>query len=710
LFIVHCSLFTEMNPLNKLLPYQRQWVADQSRFKIGLWSRQTGKSTACAVEVVIDCLRQPNRQWVILSAGERQAQEFMKKIHRWARAMHTYLARELHNPYFTEPTCTKNDITWPNGSRAIALPANPDTARGYSANIILDEFAFYENPDALWRAIYPTITNPLAGGQKLLRIVTTPNGFNNRAHKIWTSAQEPAEPTPDPSTTETTETQRNPPDGPQQHPQKPQKNLCASVVKNPSPASNHSPPDPQKTDHCSLFTDHCPNTWSPHLLTIHHAVSQGLPIDIAQLRAGIDDPDAWAQEYECQFLDTQDNTLLPYNIILPCEPHTQEQPPSPPNSFTTENTEAQRNASCGTQDNPAPQPQPVLTPANHPETVNPPSSPSTIRQSGIGPRGRPSRQSLPSLPHPGAVAPACRDLPSENHSPTEHHQAPPQNPQKNLCASVVKKPSPSTNPSPPEPNQPPPQTKPKKLRARLRPASCSQGLRSVNSVVKKTTTKYPWQNHHQIPPPDRPQLFIGIDFARTRDHSVAWTLQRVNPDRSDPTHPPGKPLYITRDITHLSDLSTPRQAEILAARIPHAQAAAIDITGPGLGLGEILADTFGLHDPDPAKHRHGKIFLAHFTTKLKHTLFLRLRALMQDRRILIPSDPLIREDLHSWQRAYTPTGESTYTSPHTLNNGHGDHTIALALALHLAEPHRPQTTAPKQLQIQSIPRPPRSAW
>ena len=55
------------------------------------------------------------------------------------------------------------EIEFPGGSRIIAIPANPNTARGYSANLTLDEFAFHEQPDAIWRAIYPSISNPLKG-------------------------------------------------------------------------------------------------------------------------------------------------------------------------------------------------------------------------------------------------------------------------------------------------------------------------------------------------------------------------------------------------------------------------------------------------------------------------------------------------------------------------------------------------------------------
>ena len=40
--------------LGGLLEYQRAWLSDRSRFKIGLWARQTGKDYTCAAEAVID--------------------------------------------------------------------------------------------------------------------------------------------------------------------------------------------------------------------------------------------------------------------------------------------------------------------------------------------------------------------------------------------------------------------------------------------------------------------------------------------------------------------------------------------------------------------------------------------------------------------------------------------------------------------------------
>lgn len=69
------------SPFDLLLPYQREWVCDSSRFKIWLKSRQIGGSLAAAFEVVADAIASGS-DWIILSAGERQALEFMEKVHR----------------------------------------------------------------------------------------------------------------------------------------------------------------------------------------------------------------------------------------------------------------------------------------------------------------------------------------------------------------------------------------------------------------------------------------------------------------------------------------------------------------------------------------------------------------------------------------------------------------------------------------------------
>ena len=66
------------------------------------------------------------------------------------------------------------------------MPGKPDTVRGRSANVYLTEFDFFEQPGATWRAILPSITNPLRGGEKKVRLKTTPNGKGSAMHRIWT--------------------------------------------------------------------------------------------------------------------------------------------------------------------------------------------------------------------------------------------------------------------------------------------------------------------------------------------------------------------------------------------------------------------------------------------------------------------------------------------------------------------------------------------
>jgi phage FluMu gp28-like protein len=235
-----------ITPLSSLLPYQTQWINDEARFKLGLMCRQSGKSWTSALEAVRDCCERKTT-WVCLSAGERQALEWMLKAREHVEAFKVALAGYEETRDGAEALLKQAEIRWPNGSRLLAIPANPDTARGYSANLLLDEFAFHEDPDRIWRAIYPSISNPLKGIFKI-RVVSTPNGMGNKFADLW----------------------------------------------------------------------HKSENWSKHRVDIYDAQKAGLPVNIDQLRAGLDDPEGWAQEYECQFLDAA-AVLLPYELIATCE-------------------------------------------------------------------------------------------------------------------------------------------------------------------------------------------------------------------------------------------------------------------------------------------------------------------------------------------------------------------------------------------------------
>lgn len=82
----------EFSPFAGLLPYQRKWCEDSSRFKIGVRSRQVGKSFATAFEADLDCIQTPRTDWLVMSAGQRQSDEWMLKALAVARACEAGLA------------------------------------------------------------------------------------------------------------------------------------------------------------------------------------------------------------------------------------------------------------------------------------------------------------------------------------------------------------------------------------------------------------------------------------------------------------------------------------------------------------------------------------------------------------------------------------------------------------------------------------------
>jgi phage FluMu gp28-like protein len=147
------------HPALQLFPYQRAWLQDDARFKIAMFARQCGKTFTSTLEIVLDCMRAEaegrRERWVILSRGERQAREAMAegvKLH--LRALQAGF-EEFEQPF--DADVRSLEVVLPGGSRITALPANPDTARGFSANVLLDEFAFHKDSRAIWRALFPVI-------------------------------------------------------------------------------------------------------------------------------------------------------------------------------------------------------------------------------------------------------------------------------------------------------------------------------------------------------------------------------------------------------------------------------------------------------------------------------------------------------------------------------------------------------------------------
>ena len=70
--------------------------------------------------------------------------------------------------------------------RIKVLAANPRTARGFSGDLILDEFAFHEDSPAIWDAAEPILS---ANPQFLCRIASTGNGKHNMFYRMVSSGE-----------------------------------------------------------------------------------------------------------------------------------------------------------------------------------------------------------------------------------------------------------------------------------------------------------------------------------------------------------------------------------------------------------------------------------------------------------------------------------------------------------------------------------------
>ncbi|QCN99480.1 terminase (plasmid) [Azospirillum argentinense] len=161
-----------------------------------MFARQTGKTFTTTLDIVDDCFEAwasgGRTRWVILSRGERQAKEAMEagiKLHAKAYQLAYDMAIEEELEYDFVPDPERPDVKFKalevalsGGSRITALPANPDTARGFSSNVFLDEFAFHRDSREIWKALFPVIS----AGWKL-RITSTPNGKGNKFYELMTA-------------------------------------------------------------------------------------------------------------------------------------------------------------------------------------------------------------------------------------------------------------------------------------------------------------------------------------------------------------------------------------------------------------------------------------------------------------------------------------------------------------------------------------------
>ena len=237
-----------------LLPYQRKWIDDASPLKIVVKARQIGFSFAATLRVVLECLKKKTT-WILLSKGERQSRLLMEKVQEHIQSC-GIVAETRECEFFEETMVKQLETRFPNGSVIYALPANPDTARGYSGNVTLDEFAFHADADKIYAALYPSITR---GYQ--LEVISTPNGTQGKFYELAKAANLTSS----------------------------EFRVKSSELRVQSLELRVESSELRSGNSKLLTLNSEPRHWSGHSVDIYDAARQGLKINIPLLRAGCED-------------------------------------------------------------------------------------------------------------------------------------------------------------------------------------------------------------------------------------------------------------------------------------------------------------------------------------------------------------------------------------------------------------------------------------
>jgi len=180
-----------MTPSIQFRPYQKSAFCNRTNgIEVWLWGRQTGKSFTLAAWAVDRLLTRPGRLVTILSNSRINGMELNAKCAQICDQLKKAYEQEDLSPDTTFDHMNMETRITVNGQkgRIKILASNPRTARGFSGDLVLDEFAFHEDSHAIWDAAEPILT---ANSDYLCRVASTPNGKHNMFYHLVHTAEVP---------------------------------------------------------------------------------------------------------------------------------------------------------------------------------------------------------------------------------------------------------------------------------------------------------------------------------------------------------------------------------------------------------------------------------------------------------------------------------------------------------------------------------------
>lgn len=161
-------------PQYKPFDYQTTYYDDYTtRFVIYKKSRQIGASHMAANKGIMRAMSIPRHQTLLLSLSLADAKE--KIEYAWR------LYEDIKNEVDAPPIDNKSrlEISLTNGSRLLCVY----TPRGKEAgDLILDEYAHYQDPQKIWQATLPIMIHP----RSRLVVMSTPLHSQTQFNDIWT--------------------------------------------------------------------------------------------------------------------------------------------------------------------------------------------------------------------------------------------------------------------------------------------------------------------------------------------------------------------------------------------------------------------------------------------------------------------------------------------------------------------------------------------
>ncbi|MES2598621.1 MAG: hypothetical protein V4662_25020 [Verrucomicrobiota bacterium] len=244
------------DPRSLLTQYQFVSHHDTSPNVCDIQSRQTGKGFTVGQLIGERTFKVPRTRWTITSPSERQSLLTLEKCVDVVEAYGLMIDGMDVERDGSHPQAmvTSKKITLSNKSVVRGVPGLASTLRGDTANLVIDEGDHIENPVDFMRAVFGIVANEMAG-EKQVRYITTPLGKNA-----------------------------------------------------PSFGYFHDPKKGNRDE-----------DWSCRRINIWQALLMGIKQNAKRLLALYkNDPEGWAQEYLCEWIDSS-AVLLTYEYIKACE-------------------------------------------------------------------------------------------------------------------------------------------------------------------------------------------------------------------------------------------------------------------------------------------------------------------------------------------------------------------------------------------------------